>query len=109
MIIYGRPDGAAIPLAYFNKSVVRPRSRNKFELQHNQITMSASPITRAARAQLNKDTRVLGHEMVDFVLEFMTYLHPPVSDIIFFRKTILPKTWKNDILGKQNRKTLQSF
>jgi hypothetical protein len=33
MIIYGSPDGAAIPLASFNKSAVRPRSRNKFELQ----------------------------------------------------------------------------
>jgi hypothetical protein len=78
--------------------------------------MSAVPLTRAARAQWNKGTLVLGHEMakfilefMEFVLEFMTYLHPRVSNILFFRKTILPQKWKNGILGKQNRKTLQSF
>jgi hypothetical protein len=48
-------------------------------------------------------------EFMEFVLEFMTYLHPRVSNILFFRKTILPQKWKNGILGKQNRKTLQSF
>jgi hypothetical protein len=43
-IIYGRPDCAAIPLAYFNIFVVRPRLRNKLKLQRNRSPCLPSPL-----------------------------------------------------------------
>jgi hypothetical protein len=61
-----------------------PRSRNLFELQPNHVTLFVYPITHVACALLNNDTLCLGHEMVDFVLEFITSHHALQSDILFF-------------------------
>jgi hypothetical protein len=77
-----------------------------FELQPNHTTLAATLISNTARAQLNKNTLLLGHEMVEFVLNFVSTTHSQNFEIDFFLKSTLPQKWKNGIIGKHNRKTL---
>ena len=51
-----------------------------FELQPNHTTLAATLISNTARAQLNKNTLLLGHEMVEFVLNFVSTIHPQNSE-----------------------------
>jgi hypothetical protein len=106
MIIYGRPDGDTVTLSHFNKFVMLPRTSYKFELQPNLTTLAATLVSNTARAQLNKNTLLLGHEMVEFVLNFVITTHPRHTEIDFFLKRTLPQKWKNGIIGKHNQKTL---
>ena len=108
MIVYGQVDGAEVTLDHFNKFVMRPQSSNKFELQPTS-SIVPPPIDSAIRVELNKNIFILGYEMVDFVLNFVTLSHPRYSEILFFRKSRIPDKWKNGILGKHNRTTLEPF
>jgi hypothetical protein len=75
MMVYGKQDGAEVTLDHFNKFVMRPRSFNKFELQPASITLP-HPIDSSAHVELNKNILLLGYEMVDFVLKYVTLVHP---------------------------------
>ena len=55
-----------------------------FELQPNHNTLAATLISNTARAQLNKNTLLLGHEMVEFVLNFVSLTHSQNFEIDFF-------------------------
>jgi hypothetical protein len=83
MIVYGQVDGAEVTLDHFNKFVMRPQSSNKFELQPTSSIVPC-PIDSAIRVELNKNIFILGYEMVDFVLNFVTLSHPRYSEILFF-------------------------
>ena len=71
-------------LSLFNKYVMLPRTSYTFELQPNHTTLAATLISNTARAQLNKNTLLLGHEMVEFVLNFVSTTHPQNFEIDFF-------------------------
>jgi hypothetical protein len=87
---------------------MRPQSSNKSELQPTS-SIVPRPIDSAIRVELNKNIFIWGYKMVDFVLNFVTLSHPRYSEILFFRKSRIPDKWKNGILGKHNRKTLEPF
>jgi hypothetical protein len=106
MIIYGRPDGATVTVSHFNKYVMLPRTSYTFELQPNLTTLAPIRISKTARAQLNKNTLLLGHDMVEFVLNFVSSTHPRNSELAFFLKRTIPQKWFNGIIGKHNRQTL---
>ena len=61
-----------------------PRTLYTFELQPNHTTLGAILISNTARAQLNKNTLLLGHEMVEFVLNFVSTTHSQNFEIDFF-------------------------
>jgi hypothetical protein len=105
---YGKHNGAEVTLDHFNKFVTRPRSSNKFELQPTSSTLS-HPIDSAARVDLNQNTLLLGYEMVNFLLNYVTLIHPRRIDLLFFGRKGIPLKWKNGILGKEDRKTLAPF
>ena len=63
-----------------------------FELQPNHTTLAATLISNTARVQLNKNTLLLGHEMVEFVLNFVSTTHSQNFEIdFFFEKHTSPK------------------
>jgi hypothetical protein len=105
MIVYGKHDGAEVTLDHFNKFVMRPRSSNKFELQPTSSTLP-HPINSAARVELNHNTLLLGYEMINVLLNYVTLIHPRRIDLLFFGKKGIPLKWKNGILGKEDRKPL---
>jgi hypothetical protein len=81
---------------------------NNFELLPT-TSILLFPIESAARVELKKNTFLLGYEMVDFLINYVTLIHPRHTDLLFFRKTRISLKWKNGILGKDDRKSLASF
>ena len=69
MIVYGRPDGAEVMLAYFNKSVMRSQWSDKFELHQTHLPVYPLSIRDAVCAKLNRDTVLLGHETIQEVFQ----------------------------------------
>jgi hypothetical protein len=76
MMVYGRQDGDAVSLAYFNKFVMLPRSSNKFKLYRTHLPVHLIPVTDIARTKLNRHTLLLGYETVEEVLNFFALSIP---------------------------------